>query len=452
MNTKSLQKTIFKGLVVSSLVCSSYSLMAQSLNDMVQHTLNTNPEVLEDVNLKLAAQQQVEQAKAGYYPIADLNLGIGRERSHSSSTNFKTESLTRKELGLTASQMIYDGFSTKHSVDSAESFAQAATHKIADTSERIGFSAVQSYLNVLRNDELISVSDDNLLAHEKVADQIGLRTQSGVGRKSDSDQAIARVSLAQSNFYAAQGNHVDAKTSFLRVIGLQPAELEAQEGCCDKVPSTLQEALVIAMEKHPSLQEAVANYEAAMAQTGIAESAFRPKVHFELEANSDDDTDGRRGSDKELLAMFRLRHNLANGGYDSARIAETEHLTEQQKQLVLKTQREVEADVRLAWNALKRANSRLPHLKTHAESAAKTHEAYQQQFNLGQRTLLDLLDQENERFTAKTDYIHGFYDEKIACYRVLASMGVLVETMGLTPVDDSVVVTSAEQVQTDTAE
>jgi adhesin transport system outer membrane protein len=150
--------------------------------------------------------------------------------------------------------------------------------------------------------------------------------------------------------------------------------------------------------------------------------------------------------------MFRLRHNLANGGYDSARIAETEHLTEQQKQLVLKTQREVEADVRLAWNALKRANSRLPHLKTHAESAAKTHEAYQQQFNLGQRTLLDLLDQENERFTAKTDYIHGFYDEKIACYRVLASMGVLVETMGLTPVDDSVVVTSAEQVQTDTAE
>jgi adhesin transport system outer membrane protein len=419
--------------------------MAQSLNDAVQHTLNTNPEVLEDVNLQLAAEQRIEQAKAGYYPKADLNLGFGHEWTDSPSTNFRSEHLKRTEAGITASQMIYDGYHTKQSVDKAESFAQAATHKIADTSERIGFTAVQSYLNVLRNDELLTVSDENLLAHQTVADQISLRTESGVGRKSDSDQANARVALAQSNYFAAQGNSTDAKTSFLRVIGLQPSDLSAQDGCCDKVPATLTEALSIAMEKHPSLQEAVANYEASMAETGIAKSSFHPKVHFELEANADNNTDGRSGRDEELLAMFRLRHNLANGGFDTARIAETEHLTEQQKQIVLKTQREVEADVRLAWNALKRANSKLPHLQTHAEAAAKTHSAYQQQFNLGQRTLLDLLDQENERFTAKTDYINGTYDEKIACYRVLGSMGILVETLGLTPADSRLVASNTAE-------
>jgi adhesin transport system outer membrane protein len=78
---------------------------------------------------------------------------------------------------------------------------------------------------------------------------------------------------------------------------------------------------------------------------------------------------------------------------------------------------------------------RLPYLKTHAVSAERTHASYQQQFNLGQRTLLDLLDQENEKFTAQSDYINGVYDEKVACYRLLASMGVILETLDIVLVE-----------------
>jgi len=418
-------------LMMTSIALSNVTY-AESIEDVVAKTLSSHPEVLADINSRLAADAVIDQAAAGYKPTLDVELGIGREWSRSSSTQFDTVNLKRGEASFIARQKLYDGFETKHQVDRAQSLANAAAHQIADTSERIAFEAAQAYLNVMRTDELVDVAQQNVTSHERVNEQIELRAKSGVARASDVDQATARVSLSQSNLFAAEGSQVDADTSYRRVVGEAPSEeLALTEDCCTQMPTSLEASLQTAMEKHPALDRYVALHEAALAETGVANSAFHPKVNFEIEGSADNNLDGTEGHDKDLLAMIRLRQNLLNGGADSARVSETLHLSEQQKQLALAKQRDIEEDVRLSWSALQRAASQLPFLKQHAESTAKSYQAYQQQFKLGQRTLLDLLDSESEKFSAETAYIDAKYNHQIACYRLLASMGVLTENLGV---------------------
>jgi adhesin transport system outer membrane protein len=114
-------------------------------------------------------------------------------------------------------------------------------------------------------------------------------------------------------------------------------------------------------------------------------------------------------------------------------VRETRHLNNQALAAVEKTKREIEESTRLAWNSLLTAKERIPRLKAHADATALTRDAYAKQFNIGQRTLLDLLDSENELYTARSNYIDGLYQQRFAQYRLMASAGRLLETVGVAP-------------------
>jgi adhesin transport system outer membrane protein len=88
--------------------------------------------------------------------------------------------------------------------------------------------------------------------------------------------------------------------------------------------------------------------------------------------------------------------------------------------------------MRLSWVAHQTIKSQLEFYKDHRDASIKAMEAYQSQFNIGQRTLLDLLDSANEMFVAKSSYVNARYDETFAGYRILASMGALNKTLGVT--------------------
>ena len=171
---------------------------------------------------------------------------------------------------------------------------------------------------------------------------------------------------------------------------------------------------------------------------------MHPRVDLELGTNTNNDLDGINGHNNDSFVMFRLSYNLLNGGADKARIKETEFISEQSKASALIVKRQLEYDVRLAWNALDSLSSRLPVLDLHVKSSEKTRIAYQKQFNLGQRTLLDLLDTENELFTAKLDYTNAYYDQIYACYWLTETMGKLLEVLELEAPEQALTITSSE--------
>ncbi|MED5510020.1 MAG: TolC family protein, partial [Pseudomonadota bacterium] len=129
--------------------------------------------------------------------------------------------------------------------------------------------------------------------------------------------------------------------------------------------------------------------------------------------------------------MLRLRYNLYNGGRDSARREETAFLINQAAEIRNNTHRQVEESVRLSWNAWQTLNAQMPAREQHVQSSEKARDAYQQQFSLGQRTLLDLLDSENEVFRARTALVNTKYDELYAMYRILNSMGMLLQGLNV---------------------
>jgi adhesin transport system outer membrane protein len=418
-------------------------VMAQTLVQAVEQTIQSNPEILAEANRRLSVDKTIDQARAGYAPRVDLNLGYGREYTKNPATRPGSESLTRGEASITARQMLYDGFYTKSEVDRTTASADSAGFAVADISERRSLQAIGAYLDVLRRQDLLKLTQTNLESHQTIFSQIEQRSDSGVGRRADVDQAQARLALSQSNLESQIGNVEDARTNFQRVVGTMPENItNPGDECCDKAPATLEDAVKIAYNQHPTLRTALANHEASLAQENAAKSAFHPRVDLDLGASANNNLDGEPGHDKGLYAMFRLQYNLLNGGADKARIEQIEHLSEQQKELINRAQREIELDVRLAWNALENAERRLPGLEQRVDAAEKTREAYAAQFRVGQRTLLDLLDSENELLSSGIAYTEAYYDRIYACYWLMQSMGKLLETMAIEQREEALTVAS----------
>lgn len=427
-----MKKFLWGFVVIGGLLVSQQPVFAQSLKDTVDQTIQSSPDVMIDVNRRLSADKTVDQARGGYYPKVDMAAGIGREWSENTSTRPGSDTLTRRESSLTLSQMLYDGYAVKSEVERNEARVAAAASQVGDTSERTGLRAVEVYLDVLRFQELLALTQDNLAAHEKTYEQIKMRTDSGVARQADLEQAQARLSLAQANLASAEANLREAKISFQRVTGSVPQDLEtAAEVSCDLFPVSVDDTIATAFSGHPAMQAAIANYEAALASERAADAPFKPRLDLELGASANDNLDGVDYRNNDAYAMLRMKYNLYRGGSDQARVRETRFLNKEALAVVDRTKRQIEESTRLSWNSLETAKDRLPRLKAHADATALTRDAYAKQFSIGQRTLLDLLDSENELYTARTDYISGQYEERFAQYRLMADMGKLLDTLGV---------------------
>ena len=418
------------GLVIS------FPVNAETLREVVEYTITNNPEVQIQSERRNAAEHVIGQARAGYFPTLDINSGYGFEYSDNPTTRGSTDhghkDMTREELSFQFRQMLFDGFLTKNEVARTTEATNAEAHGVYGQAELTALESVRAYLNVLRRVELKSLADENLEIHRTTNDQVKLRSERGVGKKADEEQSISRLSRAETNERAERGNILDATTAFLRVVGRLPGDLEQPESPQSAVPAEIDAAVEQAVANNPILKAAEADVKEAEAQKQSAESPFFPTLHFEVSGRNDADLDGNPGQDDDVQAMLRLRYNLFRGGRDDARRKETAALLSQAQDIRDNTYRQVVESMRLSWAAYETVTSQLDFFVSARDAAIKTHESYQQQFNIGQRTLLDLLDSANEMFTSKSDYVNAKYDQLIAIYRILAATGKLNEHLQVT--------------------
>jgi adhesin transport system outer membrane protein len=405
---------------------------ADTLQEAVDATVKTNPDVLAATHERQAVSKEVDQARAGYYPTLDLAVGTGWEMTDNPSTRGSGRGevhLNRDEASLNMRQMLFDGLETKNEVARQEARTNSRSFGVYSSAENTALDAVLAYHNVLRQQKLVELAQTNLEAHERTHDQIMLRAERGVGRKADMEQSLGRLALAEANLKAEQANLRDAETAYIRVVGMSPESLSLPDSPISQIPQSQDEAIAMALDNHPTLRLASYDVESAKAQHATAKAPFYPDLHLEVGTRADHDIDGIEGKDKDITAMLRLRYNLFNGGRDTARREETASLINQAAEIRNNTHRQVEESVRLSWNAWQTLKSQKPAREQHVQSSEKARDAYQQQFSLGQRTLLDLLDSENEVFRARTALVNTQYDELYAMYRILNSMGVLLQSL-----------------------
>jgi len=421
----------------------SSAAYAETLQGAVKKTIDKNPEIQVELTEKRSREEDVRQARAGYFPTLDATAGDGVEWSNNPTTRADDHCnghvngcdwvrRSRFEAGLEFRQMLFDGFLTPNEVRRHKSRVNDQAFRVFSIAENRALGTAEAYLNVMRRQRLLELAEENYKAHQRVYDQVELRSQSGVGRKSDLDQVEGRRALANSNVIAEKSNLIDAETNYLRVVGEVPQDgLEQPEPPAGKMPETMDEAVQKAVDNHPTLKQAGYDVDEAKAQYEVSKHAFYPRFDFEAGRTWNAELDGTDGRNDDVTVMVRMRYNLFAGGKDKARKQQTAHLVDQAKERRNDVYRQVVESMRLSWNAYTATRDNLKYLEDHMKASEKTQEAYAKQFNLGKRTLLDLLDTENELFEARRAYTAALYDNIYAQYRVLTGMGVLLDHLGI---------------------
>jgi adhesin transport system outer membrane protein len=175
----------------------------------------------------------------------------------------------------------------------------------------------------------------------------------------------------------------------------------------------------------------------AVAQRELARSFWSPRVEVEASYSNNFNLDGVPGPNRDRMIMLLMKWNLFRGGFDFYRLKETAYQIDEATEISRNTMRQVENAVRVAHNAYATARERLPQLERYVKSSDVTRAAYQQQFSIGQRTLLDLLNAENEYLTARTTHATGRYIELSSYYRMLNAMGLLLSSFDIKLPDQS---------------
>ena len=425
------------GLIAGYVIMPTAS--AQSLQEAIQQTINENPEIQSAKAERLAVEHEIDQAKSGYFPTIDLNAGIGWEQSNNPTTRARgdgTVSYGREEAGIFLRQMVFDGLATPSEVNRQEARTNSRAYTVFGQSEITALNGVEAYLNVLRRQELLDLAKENQLIHQRINDQIRLRGEHGIGKRADTEQSKGRLALAEKNTLSEIGNIKDSETAFLRVIGALPQDLESPAAPSDTLPENIEQAVEQAVANHPILKSANADIDSAFAQHDTARAPYMPRLDVEAGATHDNDLDGIKGKNEDVSVMLRLRYNLFNGGKDIARRKETAELINQSKDIRDNTYRQVVESMRLSWVAHETVKSQMEFFKEHMDASIKTNNAYQKQFNIGQRTLLDLLDSANEMFISKSSYTDAKYNELFSQFRILTSKGALNNYLGVTLPDE----------------
>jgi adhesin transport system outer membrane protein len=324
--------------------------------------------------------------------------------------------------------------------------ASAEQWALISTAEDLALSVSQAYLNHLKNQQLVTLSEKNVESHQKIYEQIKERTDSGLGSIADLSQVTGRLARAQSNLISARNNYRDAGTEFISLTNITPDDLVMPVPDADMLPKDNASGLIFAIERHPIIKSARQDINAARAFGSSVKANYYPTLSLELAANADNDVAGESGFNRfgpnvgghrnDLSVMLRMRYNLYSGGKDVALDRSAAYKTIEAKEINYRAHRQVTESFGLAWNAYEMLGLQKQYIQQHVVTSKETQKAYQQQFSLGLRNLLDLLDTENELFQARQDYLDANFDELSARYRLLNVTGQLLDSLRVTRSDE----------------
>jgi outer membrane protein, adhesin transport system len=421
------RKVLSVTMIGGALLLNGSHVQSETLQEAIGAILKTNPDVRSMAHNRLGRDQEVKQARAGYLPQADFVAGYGIQEIQEPVS----DSLNPQQFTLSLRQNVFRGFATQNEIERQQARVRSEAYGIQGASENTALRTSEVYLNVLRHQELLGLAEENLNSHLRIADQIKLRSDSGVATRSDNDQVTGRVSLAQSNVVVTKTNLLDAQSNYLAVVGHLPVDLQQPAPPPDDLmPASLEEAEELAVKQHPTLKSAGADLDARQKQHEVAKAPYLPVIDLEVDQNWEKDFD-TSGSEESLVAMVKLRYNLFRGFHDQARRAETTELISEAREIKNSTHRQVIEAMRLSWMAHQAVKERIKYLEQRVASTAETAEAYTQQFNIGKRTLLDVLDTEAEVIDAKRALVEARADGAFAQYRILNGLGKLVESFDL---------------------
>lgn len=434
--TTILGQNFFFALLSSTFLMTATPASAISLQQAITSAVRDNPEILEAVSNREGVEFELEQALGLKRPRVDFEASIGGEIRDSASTRASGNDdklFLRKQASLVIRQTVFDGHGTRSEVERQASRVDAASYRIKERSEFIALAVAHEYFEVVRLRHMVAISQENIAYHKRILGQIAQGSGDGALSVSDKQQAQERIYAAKAQIEEIRADLKDAEAHFIRLVGKPIGDTSEPINLGKVIPASVQSALESARVNHPSIKFARADVDTAAALVRAAEAKKAPKVELEGRAIAGHDIGGVSGFDGDLQANVVVNWNLYNGGINDANVQEQIRHVDESYHRLHRISREVEEGVRLSWERHLQETKRLRELLRERAAIEGLRGSYAEQFKIGERSLLDLLDTQNTRYSVQVSIVTADAAVRFGHYRVLAASGNLLRKLGLTP-------------------
>ncbi|MGH6658959.1 MAG: TolC family outer membrane protein, partial [Sphingomicrobium sp.] len=404
------------------------------LRDAVQAALNSNPDIRQAVANRLATQEERVQGQGAYYPRISVEGSAGVR---------KLKNPTRRRIGiadktlypiegdLIVEQTVFDSGAREAEIRRQAARTDSAAARVAERSEFVALNVSRSYIDYLLQQRLVAIAMDNVTFHERLAADLREGVAKGSISVADQQQAEERLQAARARATEAREDLDTAGIEFQVLTGVPIDSVSMPPDLAQCMPATVNEAEMAARQNNPRVREAMADLAAAREEIRAARSALGPTFNIEARARGGHDIDGFEGKTTDLQALGVVRWNIFNGGAKEANVREQHHRADEVHSRLFSMTRAAEQDVRLAWSRLVNQTALVSELETQARITDDLLLSYREQFNIGRRSLLDVLDAQNTRNNVQELTETARLARTYAQYRVLASENKLIECLNV---------------------
>lgn len=423
------------GAILAGLVCAASGAQAMSLKEAVQLTVNTHPSVAAVRADRRATGYELRQAQGRYLPTVDLSADIGqqlidRPNGLGAATNNKW--LTRRQAGVAVRQVLFDGFDRANDVYKNAARIDSSAWRVLERAQVLGLSAVEAYIDVRRHTDLVQIAQDNVRRHQEILRRVNVRREGGKASSGEVDQTSERVEAAKAVVAEIEQARQEAIARFRQIVGRNPGStnpVRTPRG----MPVTRSIAVHVGTVENPTVKAAESDMDVARFERERSASDYFPTIALEGTASAGHDLNGTLGRDQEVVGKVTASWNIFDGLITTNRrraLAEREAQAFAEREARI---RETAEAIERAWAAWTQGRVRVDSFRQQVELNRKVVKGYLEEYELSKRTLLDLLDSENALFNSRFQLSSINAVQLFAAYQVLASMGKLLDSLGVAP-------------------
>ncbi len=404
---------------------------ALSLQDAVDYTFTNNPRLKAARSEVLATQERLPQALAGWKPTVRAEASVSKAEIEGSNFGGGYGS-TAKDGQLLLDQPLYRGGRTLAGIKVAKNIITAQRALLESTEQEVLLNAVTVYMDILRDQAVLDLAQNDADVLRQQLEATRTRFEFGELTKTDVAQAEARLARAESTIIQAKGNLKVSEAAFLNIVGQQPTKLIPPELELP-IPQTIEEAFVIADTSNPRTIAAQSTHQAAKNDVENIFGELLPEVGFFGSWNRTyDPQPGILDEQTTQTVGISASVPLYEAGGTRSRIRAAKNVTNQRYMEIIETKRQVRQEITQSWENLQTAHAAIVAREAQAEAAALAEEGTKKEAEFGSRTILDMLDAQQEHLDARVALVTAQRDETVARFSLLKSIGTLTpQTLGL---------------------
>jgi len=422
--------------IPGALLLSASPGWAVDLREAVQSALSTNPQIRQAVSNRAATEEELQQGKGRYYPTISVQGSAGVESLKNPtrrSLGIASHTLYPIEGDLIADEVVFDSGGREAEIGRQAARSDAAAARVQERSEYVALNTSRTYIDYILQQRLVAIAQDNVTFHEKLASDLREGVAKGSISIADQQQAEERLQAARAKVTQAQEDLDTASITFRTYTGIPIDNVSMPPDLLQCMPATLEDAETAARQENPRIREAMADLATSREEVRAAKANLGPTFSIQGRARAGNDIDGFEGRTTDLQALGVVKWTLYNGGTKEANVREQlERESEVHGRLFERT-RAAEEDVRTAWSRLQNQTALANELETQGRISDDLLLSYREQFNIGRRSLLDVLDAQNSRYSVQQQTDTARLAKLYAQYQVLASENRLIQCLGVQP-------------------